>query len=169
MANEREKDLSLLRIAPQSDREARVNLRDFIIYRLPPLAWMVFIFPTNSALNTNSTSYLIVPVLKWLFPHSDQAEIDLLHIGVRKCFHFLNYAFLTFLLYRAFCRNERVGRPEWILYAGVIAVGYGVLDEFVQNFIPSRTGSVYDWLIDSMGVAFVLGIVFGKNRIWIRD
>ena len=142
-------------------------MKEFVCYWLPPIVWMGFIFPTNSALNTNSTSHLIVPVLKWLFPHSGQATIDLLHIGVRKCFHFFNYAFLTFLLYRAYRGSERVRRPEWILYAGAIAVGYGALDEFVQNFIPSRTASVYDWLIDSMGVAFVWGIVFVK-KIWIK-
>ena len=124
---------------------------------------MGFIFPTNSILNTGSTSHIIVPILKWLLPHADPATIDLLHVGIRKFVHFFNYAFLTFLLYRALRGRNDIRRPEWILYASMIAIGYAGLDEFVQNFIPARTGSVYDWLIDSAGVVFVWGIVFAKK------
>lgn len=146
-----------------------MNFQRFIYYWLPPFAWMAFIFPTNRILTTNSTSLIIVPILKWLFPHADNDTIVLLHIGVRKFFHSFNYAFLTILLYRAFRGKNKIRRTEWIFYAGAIAVGYGALDEFVQTFIPSRTGSVYDWLIDSAGVLLVCGIVFVKNKEkWIK-
>jgi VanZ family protein len=142
------------------------TLRDFIVYWLAPLVWMGFIFPTNRFLNTNSTSHIIVPILKWLLPHADPATIDLLHIGIRKFVHFFNYAFLTFLLYRALHGRKKILRPEWVLCAGLTAIGYGAIDEYVQTFIPARTGSVYDWLIDSAGVIFVCGIVFvGKNGL----
>jgi hypothetical protein len=53
MINEREK----LRTIP--------TLRDVIVYWLAPIVWMGFIFPTNRLLNTNSTSHIIVPILKW--------------------------------------------------------------------------------------------------------
>ena len=144
------------------------TLRDFIVYWTAPLVWMGFIFPTNRFLNTNSTSYIILPILKWLLPHADAATIDLLHIGIRKCVHFFNYAFLTFLLYRAFRKGNDIRCQEWVLYEGAIAIGYAAIDEYVQNFIPSRTGSVYDWLIDSVGVIFVCGIIFVKNHKWIK-
>jgi VanZ family protein len=143
-------------------------VRDFVIYWLPPLAWMAFIFPTNGALNTHSTSHIIIPILKWLFPQADSETIHLLHIAVRKAFHIFNYAFLTFLLYRGFRGRNNIRRPEWLVYAGIIAIGYGALDEFIQTFIPSRTGSLRDWLIDSAGVVVVCGIAFVKNKGWIK-
>jgi VanZ family protein len=129
---------------------------------------MGFLFPTNSVLNTGSTSHIIVPVLRWLLPHAGPDTIQLFHVAVRKTTHFFNYVFLTVLLYRAFRGRNDIQRPEWILYAGLIAIGYAGLDEFVQNFIPLRTGSVYDWLIDSTGVILVCGIVFVKNHKWIK-
>ena len=141
-----------------------MNPGQFLFYRLPPLLWMGLIFPTNGALNTNTTSHIIVPILKWLLPHADLTTISLLHIGVRKLMHFFNYAFLTVMLIRAFRSGKRAWRNEGILYAGVVAAGYGALDEFLQHFIPSRTGSVLDWLIDSAGVLFVLSLMLLKNN-----
>jgi VanZ family protein len=48
---------------------------------------------------------------------------------------------------------------EWIVYAGLIAVCYGAIDEFLQTFIPLRKGSFYDWMIDSAGAVVTLLII----------
>jgi VanZ family protein len=146
--------------------ELRTAMKKFIIYWLPPLIWMVIIFPSNDYLSSESTSYIIVPLLQWLLPHASQSTIDMLHITVRKFAHFFNYAFLAFLLYRAFrAGNSKVWRPEWIVFAGLIGVVYGSLDEYMQTFIPSRTGSVYDWIIDFSGAIFALGTLSVRNRL----
>ena len=140
-------------------------MKTFVIYWLPPLIWMAIIFPSNGYLSSESTSYIIVPLLQWLLPHASQSTIDILHITVRKCAHFFNYAFLAFLLYRAFrAGNRKVWRPQWIVYAGLIAAIYGSLDEYMQTFIPSRTGSVYDWIIDSSGAIFALGTLSLRKK-----
>lgn len=135
------------------------EIKNFLLYWLPPLLWMLFIFPTNDALTSDSTSRIIVPLIKWLFPHADEAAIEILHILIRKLAHFFNYAFLSVLLFRAFREGNKTWKWKWIFFAGLIAVCYGLLDEGVQTIIPSRTGSIYDWLIDSTGVVFSLGIV----------
>jgi VanZ family protein len=38
------------------------------------------------------------------------------------------------------------------------------MDEYIQTFIPARTGSFYDWLIDSSGIACSLAILSWKNK-----
>jgi VanZ family protein len=38
------------------------------------------------------------------------------------------------------------------------------MDEYMQTFIPARTGSFYDWLIDSSGIACSLAILSWKNK-----
>ncbi len=81
----------------------------FILYWLPPLAWMAFIFPTNDALSSDSTSRIIVPVIKWLFPHADEVTIEILHIGIRKCIHFFEYGLLVFLLFRGIRGEIKAG------------------------------------------------------------
>lgn len=144
--------------------EKNINLKTFFVYWLPPLVWMAFIFPTNESLSSHDTSQIIVPVLKWLLPYAGQATFDALHTAIRKFAHFFSYALLAFLLLRAFRGNNSIWRPQWAVYAGLIAIGYGLLDEYAQTFIQSRTGSFYDWMIDSSGVIVMLGLISVKNK-----
>jgi VanZ family protein len=144
--------------------EQNIKLKKFIVYWLPPLAWMAFIFPTNESLSSQNTSQIIVPVLKWLLPYAGQATIDTLHALIRKFAHFFSYALLAFLLLRAFRGNKIIWRPQWAIYSGLIAIVYGLLDEYAQTFIQSRTGSFYDWLIDSSGVIVMVGMIAIKNK-----
>jgi len=134
-------------------------MKFFVIYWLPPLLWMLFLFPTNDALTVSSTSHIIVPLLRWLFPSADPIAIDSYHILVRKFVHFIEYAFLALLLFRAFRGKNKDRQMRWILYAGITTIGYSSLDEFYQTLIPSRTGSVSDWMIDLAGTVFALCIL----------
>lgn len=143
-------------------------MKNIIFYWFPVIAWMVFINPLNEGLTAENTSRFIVPFLMWLMPHAGSETIDLYHIAIRKTAHFLEYAFLVFLLFRAFRAEQRGWKSGWALGAGVVALGYAALDEFLQSMIASRTGSPYDWLIDSFGVLCALGILSirkGKQRI----
>jgi len=144
------------------------NMKNLFVYWLPPLAYMVFIFPTNDALTADSTSLIIVPIIKWLFPHADEATIEILHIGIRKCIHFLEYGFLAYLLFRGVRMRNKGWRLKWILFAGLITIGYGALDEFFQTLIPSRTGSLSDWMIDSAGAVVTLLIITMISFIKMR-
>ncbi len=140
-------------------------MKNFIIYWLPPFVLMGFIFPlTNNSLTFNSTSHIIVPIIKWFLPHASQATIDTLHIVMRKFGHFGGYALLTFLLFRGFRGRNKGWHWKWIIYAGLIAIGYGSLDEFLQTLMSSRTGSIYDWMTDSGGVVFAMGTISIKNK-----
>jgi VanZ family protein len=134
-------------------------MKKFLSYWLPVIVWMAFINPLNRELTTESTSRFLVPLLQWLFPSADQTTIHLLHIAVRKSVHFINYAFLAFLLFRAFRAGRKGWMMGWVIAAGVSALAYAGLDEFMQTMIAGRTGSSYDWLIDSAGVVCALGIL----------
>ena len=143
-------------------------MKFFIIYWVPPLAWMLFIFPTNDALTVSSTSHIIVPLLRWLFPNADPVTIDTFHILVRKIIHFLEYAFLAFLLFRAFRGKNKDWQMRWILYAGAMTICYSSLDEFYQTLIPSRTGELSDWFIDVAGAVFALCIITAFSSMKTR-
>ena len=145
------------------------KIQNFIIFWLPPILWMGFLFPlTNGILSSNSTSHFIVPILKWFLPDASQATINTLHILFRKSVHFGEYAFLAFLLFWAFRGNNRKSwNLKWFTYAGVVTLGYGILDEFLQAFMSSRTGSVFDLMIDSAGAIFALGII--SLKVWQRQ
>lgn len=129
----------------------------------PPFAWMAFIFPTNDSLTADSTSSIIIPLLQWLMPSADLSTLEAIHGLLRKISHFLGYGFLAFLLFRAFRSKNTTFSLRWIIYSGLISAGYGVMDEFIQTLLPTRTGSFYDWLIDITGSLSVLGFIFLKN------
>ena len=64
---------------------------------------------------------------------------------LRKLAHVAEYALLGALLLRA------LGDERAALAAGV---AYAISDELHQHFVPGRTGSPLDVVIDSVGVAF---------------
>ena len=126
---------------------------------------MAFLFPmTNDSLTVESTSYILEPIIRWFFPDASNATVEMIHIMIRKTCHFIEYSLLAFLLFRAFRGKSRTMQMRWILYAGCIAVGYGALDEFLQTMTPSRSGSVYDWMIDTSGAVVSLGMISYNNR-----
>jgi VanZ family protein len=67
---------------------------------------------------------------------------------LRKTAHAAEFAVLGFLLARA------IGRE---LPALVLGVAYAITDEVHQSLVPGRLGSVWDVLLDSVGVA--LGVL----------
>jgi VanZ family protein len=142
-----------------------VRIKDLIFYWFPPILWMAFLFPmTNDALTVESTSYILEPLIRWFFPGASNADVEMIHIVIRKAGHFMEYALLAFLLFRAFRGRSKTMNLRWILYAGGIAVSYGALDEYLQTMTPLRSGEVYDWMIDTSGVVAVLSIMKAKYR-----
>jgi VanZ family protein len=140
--------------------------KDFLKYWLPPLVWGIFIFPlSNHYLSQSWTYTIIVSVIRWFLPNASNPTIETLYIVSRKSFHFIEYAILAFLLIRAFRGSQkRIWSWRWAVSSGLVTIGYGLLDEFVQTFIPSRNGSLLDWAVDSAGALFALGIMAIKRE-----
>ncbi len=137
------------------------GVRKFAVYGLPPLLWMAFIFPLgNRALGSSRIYDVFAAVFRWLVPDASDHALGVSYIVFRKSLHFLAYGFLAYLLYRAF----RAGRgPHWSKRAAVIsaaaAIGYSLLDEFLQSFAPNRTGSPIDSAIDTAGILTMIGLL----------
>jgi VanZ family protein len=80
---------------------------------------------------------------------------------VKKGAHLLIYALLahTYLwgLSPGHCRGHRV-RPSWWLTgaAALLAIVFGISDELHQTFVPGRTASLRDVLIDAAGACLGL-------------
>ena len=85
--------------------------KKFLLYGLPPLLWMAFIFPVwNRALGSSRIYEIFADVFRWLAPHASAHALGVAYIVFRKTLHFIEYGFLAFLFYRAF----RGGRgPFW--------------------------------------------------------
>ena len=119
----------------------------------PLIIWMVlmFLFSTGG-MSASNTSLIVRPLLLWLFPDISEERLYLAHFIVRKTAHFTEYAILALLAARAFITSsQKPLRRRWFVAALLLVVVYALADEYHQTFVPSRTGSFYDSLIDMSG------------------
>jgi VanZ family protein len=71
---------------------------------------------------------------------------------VRKAAHFLEYSLLGILAAHAFGSSPRPAiRDRWLMISAILVIVYALLDEYHQSFVPTRTGSVWDSLVDIAG------------------
>jgi VanZ family protein len=133
---------------------------------LPACAWAVMIVVASTdAFSPENTARTILPVLHGLMPQSTAATLDHVHFAIRKLAHFVEYFIFSLLLLRA-VRGDRSGwKPHWVLIALAIAAAYSVLDELHQSFVPSRTASGWDSLLDTIGAAVAQLTFWGWFRL----
>jgi len=120
---------------------------------LPLIVWLAFIsFASSDEFSASNTSRIIGPLVLWLFPNTSADTLATIHFLVRKLAHLSEYAVLGILAARAFRGSSHLTlRRHWFLAAFMLVVLYALLDEFHQVFVPSRTASLTDSLIDMTG------------------
>jgi VanZ family protein len=83
--------------------------------------------------------------------------------GMDKVLHFLAYAVLAGLFFRAFGKTPATGKN--ILLATLLSIAaaavYGISDEIHQHFVPSRNADVVDAIADIAG-SFAGAIIYRK-------
>ena len=142
--------------------------------RLAPLllviAWAIVIsWASTDYFSAEHTSKYILPALHWLLPHASAETLDRLHFLIRKAAHFAEYFLFGFFLLCAIRGEHRGWRIRWAIVALAIAAGYSALDEFHQSFVPSRTASPWDSLLDTSGAAIAQVLVWLWFRVHTRN
>ena len=137
----------------------------FITRYLPLIAWLVFIsFASSDNFNAGNTSRIIGPVILWLFPNTSPDTLAVIHYITRKIAHFTEYAILGFLAARAFRTSPHPTiKQRWFLICVALVVVYALIDEYHQSFVPSRSASIFDSLIDMSGGLTALLIVWKRT------
>jgi len=133
----------------------------FVTRWIPAIAWMILIFlGSTDVLSAAQTSRFIVPFLRWLDPHISWAAINAILTAIRKLGHVTEYAILAILLWRALRGGRNLGtRMSLLFFTAWIACSlFAASDEFHQSFVPSRTASAHDVLIDICGASIGLAI-----------
>ena len=127
----------------------------FISRYLPLVAWLAFIsFASSDSFSAGNTSRIIGPLVLWLFPNTSPETLAVIHFITRKLAHLAEYAILGILAARAFRIHRR-----WFLISLVLVVTYALLDEYHQSFVPARTASIWDSLIDITGGLVALLVI----------
>ena len=138
-----------------------MKLLRFVRYWMPAIVWMAIIFlGSTDMLSAEHTSRILAPFLRWIDPQISLAALNAIQLGVRKLGHLTEYAILAMLLWRALRAGIRWQMKMSILFL-VAALGSAIFaasDEFHQSFVPSRTGSPNDVMIDICGALAGLAI-----------
>lgn len=136
----------------------------FARYWVPVILWMAVIFLLSTdQFSAQRTSLIVEPILRFLFPHVSDQTIDMAHLLVRKSGHLLEYFVLGLLLFRAF-RGGSVDSPvhRKAFAAALVLLLYAASDELHQVFVPGRTPSPPDVLIDFTGGLLGITLMVGR-------
>jgi VanZ family protein len=134
-------------------RQGNMSKEKIVKYWLAIALWMGFIFlMSTTAFSAANTSMIIEPILRFLLPGISGHAVEVAHGIIRKCAHLTEYFILGLLLYRA----VRDGSADLhvisrALVALVIVAIFALTDEFHQTFVATRTASLVDVSIDTMG------------------
>jgi VanZ family protein len=146
-----------------------MKLSRFVRYWMPAIVWMALIFlGSTDMLSAEHTSRFLVPFLRWLDPQISFAALNTIQFGIRKLAHLTEYATLAMLLWRALRSGTRGQMKMSILFL-IAALGCAIFaasDEFHQSFVPSRTSSPADVMIDVCGalVGLAICLMFTARR-----
>ncbi|HXG64446.1 MAG TPA: VanZ family protein [Blastocatellia bacterium] len=136
-----------------------------IKYWLPVAAMigLMYFFSTDS-LSGENTRGLIEQIMGWLLSGVSDRTAARINFVIRKSAHFIEYAILAGLLYRAFrADNIPRWRLRWAVYSFAIIFIWALLDEYHQAFTSKRSGSIYDSLLDMAGGLFALLVIAWFN------
>jgi VanZ family protein len=136
------------------------------------LAVGVICVESTDTFSAQNTSSWLRPVFQHWFGFISDARWDSFHHYLRKTGHFIGYGTVGFTFLRAWLhtldrRGPRVGSRSllsWRIESSILAVLCTAIvascDEFHQTFIPSRTGTTMDVLLDTIGATALCLLVW---------
>ncbi|HEY3974735.1 MAG TPA: VanZ family protein [Candidatus Sulfotelmatobacter sp.] len=133
------------------------------------ILWLIVIaIESTSYLSAQNTSRILYPLLHFLFGVT-RARFEPWHFLLRKAGHVFGYGLLSILLFRAWRETlPVVENAKWTFrWANIAVLGTALvasLDEWHQSYIPTRTGTVRDVILDTcagIGAQIVL-------LLWMR-
>ena len=132
--------------------------RGRIIRYAPLVLWIgVILFLSTSQASMSNTSRFIRPLLEFFFPGASEETLIIYHGYIRKLAHLTEYAILAFWAFWAFSNsNLKNLRRFWFVFALLLVLLVASIDETNQSYLTSRTGSIYDVLLDVSGGLIML-------------
>ena len=133
------------------------------------ILWLIVIaIESTTYLSAHNTSRILYPLLHFLFGVS-HARFEHWHFYIRKGGHVFGYGLLSILLFRAWRETLQVTEDSrWSFpWASIAVLGTALvasLDEWHQSFIPTRTGTPHDVILDTSAGILAQIIIF----FWVK-
>ena len=135
----------------------------------PAAVWIgLIMFESTDYFSSSNTGSMLYSLLTRFLGQVNLYEFLIWHHYLRKAGHVVGYGILCLLLLRAL-RATLPLRRSFILVSALLAWAgtafVASLDEWHQAFIPSRTGTIRDVVLDSVaGLLFLLIAQFWLRR-----
>ena len=113
--------------------------------------WCIMIFSLTASSTATSTNTGKIITRETNLPKNEVKQIN---IVVRKNAHVLVFGILALLLWWSNNKNSHSFIIAWLL-----TTAYAATDEFHQLYVPNRTASVEDVILDSFGAFIALLLV----------
>ena len=146
----------------ESIRVTRPPIATRLIWYWMPVAMMlaVMYYFSTDVFSAENTRSVIEKAFLLLSPHASKHAMASFNYVVRKSAHFVEYAVLGALLFRAFRSGDPARwRFRWAVYSFIAAMGWALLDELHQAFTRTRGASILDSLLDSSGALVMLIVI----------
>jgi len=139
---------------------------------LPAVLWvgmllLIFYFSSQAGSPENSAGWLM-GLLRWLAPQLAEqltpAQLHALNYTLRKTGHGVGYLLLTLLGYWAFRRSFGLDARPALRWAVLTSLLRAVLDEIHQAFVPGRTGTPVDVMIDAVGIGLAAWMIRRRGK-----
>jgi VanZ family protein len=121
----------------------------------------VIILESTELFGSNHTSEPLRRIYEALFGHVSNARWEIVHHYIRKSGHFLAYGFIGLAWLRAWWMT--LPRSRFFPDAILALLGTALVascDEWHQTFLPNRTGTPWDVLLDCSGAITMQLIVY---------
>ncbi len=132
---------------------ARVNRRILLAWLWVALCAGLIWTLSGESFGAGSTWRFVAGVLRGLWPGIAEEDLRALHFAARKAAHVAEYALLGLLAFRALHLSRVEPFCSVALLALLLVLGVAATDELRQAFLPARTGSLGDVLLDLSGGA----------------
>jgi VanZ family protein len=139
----------------------------------------LIVVESTAMMSANNTSRWLLPVWKALFGPITPERWEVVHHYIRKTGHFVGYGSVSLAFFNAWRVTLEARWPLWppaswrrFRYAAGLALAGTLLlaswDEWHQSFIPGRTSSARDVLLDFCGACcahlILTGIIAVRRR-----
>jgi VanZ family protein len=140
-------------------------------YWLPPILWaaMILIASTDLFSGSNTSSVLQRIAVSIFGYHFAPDTAATLNYFIRKTAHLTEYGILGALTLRALRGDRKSWNPRWAIGAIVFATLIASIDEFHQSFVPSRTGTWHDVVLDAAGATIAQILIRAAQVLLFRS
>jgi VanZ family protein len=147
------------------------NVRRELNYWLPPIVWTAVILTASTDLfSGTNTAGVLQRVAATIFGHRlAPATAETLNFLMRKTAHLTEYGILSALTFRALRGEKGSWTARWAIGAIVFAIVIASIDEIHQTFVPSRTGTWHDVVLDAAGATIAQIIIRAAQVLLFRS